>query len=411
MVALLSLPLVASILALSHAIVVDAAAAPATDGAVHTDHVFTGFDKLGRLGLALPAHGVSGHPSGPASAAASRRERRNVELEDRAYNPKVKRATGANYYSALVAIGASYTDNAHSRDGKYADSLRHYYPYDKYSGRYSNGEVAVEYMVKSDISPALKQQKSGVKLIDYAYGGSVVQNGLSGTSASWPAAKDQIVTYLSDLESGRISVGTGRVLHYFNSGINPVSQIWNNAIGQGMSATSISNAKAAITANSKAAAEAMRSINKNSKAVGSMHGVDYLLVGIPQMELVPTFGYQIPSSFSQTQRVQALALIKTLGDQWNAELRSFAASFKSETRANGSRVFYYDLAALWRSLHSSPRTSGITVAPTTTTCYNSSTGGVCGNPQNYLYFDTLHPVTSVHKLMAQKMNALVLGTA
>ncbi|GAA5913072.1 hypothetical protein JCM6882_005554 [Rhodosporidiobolus microsporus] len=399
---------VASILALSHA----ALAEPASDGAVHTDHVFDGFGDLGRLGLALPA--VAGHAgsSGSASSAPVKHRRNVVELEERAVtNPKVKRATGANYYSALVAIGASYTDNAHSRDAKYAGSLRDYYPYNKYGGRYSNGPVAVEYMVQSGISPALKQQKGGVKLIDYAYGGSVVQNGLSGTSASWPAAKDQIASYLSDLDSGKAAVGAGRVLHYFNSGINPVSQIWNNAIGAGMTATAISNAKAAITANSKAAAAAIRTINASSKVVGSIHGADYLIVGIPQMELVPTFGYQIPSSFSSTQRVQALALIKTLGDQWNAEIKAFAASFKTEAARNGGRVYYYDLAALWRSLHSSPRTSGITVAPTTTTCYNSSTGGVCGNPQNYLYFDTLHPVTSVHKLMAQKMNALVLGTA
>jgi hypothetical protein len=59
---------------------------------------------------------------------------------------------------------------------------------------------------------------------------------------------------------------------------------------------------------------------------------------------------------------------------------------------------YFDLAAMWKSLHSSPRGSGITVAPVTTTCYNSVTGAICGNPQNYLYFDSLHPVSSVHKL-------------
>ncbi|GAA5995252.1 uncharacterized protein JCM10292_005057 [Rhodotorula paludigena] len=332
------------------------------------------------------------------------------DLEERAVpNAKFKRAFSANYYSALVAVGASYTDNAHWRDSKYAGSLRDYAPYNKYGGRYSNGPVAVEYMVKSDASPALKQQQGGVKLVDYAYGGSVVENGLSGTGSSWPAAKDQVASYLSDLKAGKAAVGSGRVLHYFNSGINPVTQIWNNALSAGLSSDAIAKAKAGITANIQSYAAAMRSINKDSAAVAKLQGgVDFLLVGIPQMDLVPSIGYQVPGSYSSAKRSQALDLMKTLSNQYNSELKALAAALKSENK-NG-RVFYYDLAALWSSMHSSPKSFGIT-AGASSTCYNSSTGGVCGNPASYLYFDTLHPVTSVHKLMAQKMNALVLGTS
>jgi len=54
-----------------------------------------------------------------------------------------------------------------------------------------------------------------------AYGGSVVKNGLSGTGANSPAAVDQISSYLSDLRSGAFNPGSGRVLHYFNSGTSP----------------------------------------------------------------------------------------------------------------------------------------------------------------------------------------------
>ncbi|GAA5853060.1 hypothetical protein JCM8547_000187 [Rhodosporidiobolus lusitaniae] len=371
-------------------------------GAVHTDHAFEGFGSLGRLGLALEA-------TVPAPSSAKERRRNVVELEERAVsNPKM--AAGQNYYSALVAVGASYTDNAHSRDAAYAGSLRQYWPYNKFDGRYSNGPVAVEYMVgsSSTVSPALKQ-KGAIKLLDYAYGGSVIQNGLSGTGASWPAAKDQIASYLSHLKSGNAAIGAGRVLHYFNSGINPVSQVWNNALSAGMSATAISNAKAAITANVQAMATAIRTINSDNTVYTTIHGADYLIVGIPAMEIVPTVANQIPSTYSTRQRTQALALMKTLSEQFNSELQAFSKTFVVEARKRGGRVYFYDLAALWRSLHSSPRTNGITVSPVSSTCYNSVTGGVCTNSQNYLYFDTLHPVTSVHKLMAQKMNALVLG--
>lgn len=94
-------------------------------------------------------------------------------------------------YSSLVAFGASYTDNAHPRNAEYASSLRNYWPYSKYGGRYQNGPVAVEQMVSSNISPKLKQSTQGIKLFDQAYGGSVIQNGLAGTWSSSPAAQDR----------------------------------------------------------------------------------------------------------------------------------------------------------------------------------------------------------------------------
>ncbi|GAA5968106.1 hypothetical protein JCM21900_000091 [Sporobolomyces salmonicolor] len=330
--------------------------------------------------------------------------RRSVKLSERA----TTKAAGQTFYSALVAIGASYTDNAHARSSQYSSSLRNYYPYNKWGGRYSNGPVAVEYMVDASVSPALKKSPTtAVKLKDYAYGGSVVQNGLTGTSANSPAAKDQIAAYLADLKSGAAAVGNGRVLHYFNSGINSVAQIWTNAVNAGLSSSAIANAQSYITQNTVAYATAIRTINTNNVVYTTVHGADFLLVGIPPLEIVPTFANQLPKSYSTSQRTKALSLLKTLSAQYNSELKAFATSLKSEAR-NG-RVFYYDLATLWYSLNSSPKSYGLTASPITTTCYNSTTGGICTNPSAYLYFDTLHPVTSIHKLMAEKMNALVLG--
>lgn len=60
-------------------------------------------------------------------------------------------------------------------------------------------------------------------------------------------------------------------------------------------------------------------------------------------------------------------------------------------------------------MNSSPSSYGITASPVTTACYNSSTGGVCSNPGNFLYWDTLHPTTSVMKVMASGINKLVAG--
>ncbi|KAK4046241.1 hypothetical protein OIV83_006220 [Microbotryomycetes sp. JL201] len=310
----------------------------------------------------------------------------------------------ANFYSAVVAVGASYTDNAHARDKKYADSLRQYYPFDKYGGRYTNGKVGVEWMVDLSTKPALKQSKSGVALIDYAYGGSVVNNGLAGTWAKSPAANDQAKQYLSDVDAGSIKLGQGRVLHYFNSGINPVAQIWSNALEQKMSYSAVYNAKRNVTANVKDMVNTIRAIATNSKLNSQIRGVDTLIVGIPPLETVPTYTYQLPKNLSQVDRKKALAVLGQLASQYNDALAAFAAELKSQT---SGRVFFYDMAKLWRSMTTTPSKYGL--KQTLDACYNSTTGKVCSNPEEYLYFDTLHPTTKVMKIMAQEMNGLVLG--
>lgn len=50
----------------------------------------------------------------------------------------------------------------------------------------------------------------------------------------------------------------------FPLGINPLTQIWTNAIGAGMSASAVTKAEQEVTANVNAIATQMRSINTNS---------------------------------------------------------------------------------------------------------------------------------------------------
>ena len=123
-------------------------------------------------------------------------------------------------------------------------------------------------------------------------------------------------------------------------------QIWNNAVGQGLSSGAVANAKSAITANTKAYAAALRSISTSSAVKAKTNGVDFLVVGIPPLEIVPTTAYQVPSGYSTAKRAQALALMKTLATQFNDELRTFASALSSENK-NG-KAFFYDLSSLVR---------------------------------------------------------------
>lgn len=100
-----------------------------------------------------------------------------------------------------------------------------------------------------------------------------------------------------------------------------------------------------------------------------------------------------------------LAFLAQLVAQFNIGLNTFSTKFKAEVTTG--HVSFFDLATLWRSFQSSPKTYGITASPVTKPCYNSTTGSLCTNPSAYLFYDTLHPVTTIHKAIAGKINALV----
>jgi hypothetical protein len=93
-----------------------------------------------------------------------------------------------------------------------------------------------------------------------------------------------VANYLADLKGGSINVGSGRVLHYFNTGasalfricilagptispcagINPVMAIFNNMLRAGSSAQAVSYAQTAVANNANALIKAIRSINTDS---------------------------------------------------------------------------------------------------------------------------------------------------
>ncbi|SGY77073.1 BQ5605_C005g03550 [Microbotryum silenes-dioicae] len=372
----------------------------------------------------LAAPTPSGSPN-TASSAAVPPEYRNPRSRR-----VQKRDTSMEGYSALVAFGASFTDNAHARAAKYLASIRNFAPY--INGRYSNGPVEVEYMVDPTVSPAMPVAAgvTKVKLIDCecaissprgcleadkylkiipleshkdAFGGSVILNGLAGTegTASAPGIVTQMSMYLSDLKTKTGNVGSGRVLHYFNSGINPVEQIWYRSIRNGLSTSATQAARISLTLSVNTYITGIVKLINDPTLVSEVVTADYMVVGIPPLDTVPSFRFLVPSRFSNSDRQQALAQLSVLSQMYNFALQTLVVQLRAAAGPI-SRVWYYDLTALWQEMYKSPGSYGITVSPVTTPCY--SKGKLCANPKSFLYFDTLHPVTSVHRMMAQNMN-------
>lgn len=115
--------------------------------------------------LRLQERGIqlSNHTDLAVNALPDRLEQRGIQL---------------SYYTGLVVFGASYngpfsytdcpfcwalnltrerSDNAHPRAAQYANTLRQYFPYSNYGGRYCNGPVAVEQAVTLNILPGTLQ--------------------------------------------------------------------------------------------------------------------------------------------------------------------------------------------------------------------------------------------------------------
>jgi hypothetical protein len=111
-----------------------------------------------------------------------------------------------------------------------------------------------------------------------------------------------------------------------------------------MSPSAISKAQAAVTANTQALASQARSINSDGNVATRINGADFLIVGIPQLDLVPAQQALAPSTSSPTERSQALSLLRSLSDQYNNELEAFVAAFQSEV--DGGTALWFDLAAL-----------------------------------------------------------------
>ncbi|SCZ97150.1 BZ3500_MvSof-1268-A1-R1_Chr4-2g07024 [Microbotryum saponariae] len=365
-------------------------------------------------------------------------------------------------YSAVIAFGASYmgessassevqptpcstiprraisrmghrftlTDNAHKRSKKYATSFRDQqeYPFSD-QGRYTNGPVAVEYMVKPSTNPALRPfQIEPPVLFDFAYGGSVIKNNLTGTAGphnipdlgrevrcssrsrrfrgkELTGPLRQIKQYLEQLDDEVIDPGRGRVLHVIHTGTNPISQMWLHAL-----TANITHAKTRRSIGKQVTqmAKYIRYLATHDSLRDNVVVDDYLIVGVPPLSIVPNLYFNYIAAFpnhTAAQRDAALEYAGELVDLFNVELEAFTSNLKAYVKP-GSRVLYYDLANLFKTIYRFPRAYGIT-HPVTQACWNSSTRVLCKDPEHHLYIDTLHPTTSAHKIWASRMNRLV----
>lgn len=233
-----------------------------------------------------------------------------------------------------------------------------------YKGHFSNYKIWIEYL--ADILNIPENS-----LIDYAFGGAKVI--YDGEGFPSPSLKDQIETYLS-----------------FNDFIDPSALyvVWGGSNDI---------------------------INHNFHAdnMDKMHNIIYVLQ--TEIEKLITRGakyFIIPSVADLGKNPQTWNLHDPNISYNNSEkskiynqlLREMI--FNLEQKYSQIKIISFDILPLLNSALSNPQKFGFNVVykpcnPYWVTSYGDE---ICNNPDDYIFFDELHPTTKIHRLFAEKIS-------
>lgn len=214
-----------------------------------------------------------------------------------------------------------------------------------FRGRYSNGPVWVEYF-------AQKLGLSSNPNTNFAYGGAT-------TSSS----KQMPLGLLAQIEHFTAS----------NTSADPNALyiIWagtNDYLGGATNPTvPIKNLTMAV---------------KSLSAVGAKN---ILVINLPDLGKLP-----------ETRNSRRADLLNNLTEQHNSSLTISLNSLRQQLNSQ-INITYYDVNSLFNQILNNPKKFGFT--DVTTPCLSQVS--LCGQPNEYLFWDSIHPTTAAHKLLAE----------
>jgi len=258
-------------------------------------------------------------------------------------------AAGATGYDGIVAFGDSLSDNGNIF--ALTSGAEPAAPY--WNGRFSNGPTAVEDM-------ALTMH---LGLTDYAFGGA--QTGLTniaGTALNGTGVQGQVLMYAA----GHSSVADPKSLYFLWAGPN------NFLAGTNM--TDPNTAPSAVT-----------DIVNDVTALYTMGARHFFVPTMPNLGLTPLAAGQ-GSSFQQLAQAQSVL--------FDALLTNAMGTFS--TTHSGAQVTVFDTLTFMDAAITQLASAGVNV---TTPCLDASTNTACANPNQSLFWDSLHPTEVGHALL------------
>jgi phospholipase/lecithinase/hemolysin len=250
-------------------------------------------------------------------------------------------------YSSVIVYGDSLSDNGNLFAAtSQIPAIGGYPPAPYYMGRFSNGPVAVEQLAA----------KLGVPLIDFAFGGATtgVGNQLDGGTQTSLGAFNVpgMLTELAAFPPPAALTSTALFVVWGGANDYELNEPVNVAIGD------------------------IDAIVNALRAAGATH---ILVPGLPDLGLTPEFlGNPTATAFSET---------------FNQGLQA--------TLPPG--VTYFDTFGLLNSIEANPGAYGIT--NTTGSCLTATS--LCTDPSQFIFFDDIHPTTTLDAIVAQQFDAAV----
>ena len=252
-------------------------------------------------------------------------------------------------FDTVVVFGDSLSDNGnlYTASGNIQPD-----PTEYWQGRFSNNEVWVEYLADAVLLNAT--------LVDNAWGGA-----LTGTAAMPMGMNAQVTQY-----TGSATLGA-----------NTLFVIWIGA-----------NDLMAITDPADASAVIAAAIANISTALNDLatFGAEYILIlNLPDIGATP--------GYSGTANAAAATLA---AQTFNTSLATTVSTFK--TANPDITVYDLDIYTLFNALIADPAAYGFTNS--TAVSPNFAVANTWDNSAGYVFWDTIHPTTEAHEVIAEQAN-------
>lgn len=267
-------------------------------------------------------------------------------------------AASAQTYNRLVVFGDSLSDNGnlYAATGNTQPTSPPYF-----QGRFSNGPVFTELLGFNAGRFAAGAPVSGS--INLAFGGAV-----TGTAGLPLGMRSQLLAY------------TGSGGTFGSNDLVSVLGGANNIFQNLAAAGATSNPQGAIAPISLAAAS---DINFIVNSVATAGAGTVLVANLPKLSLTPQF-----------RGTPAAPLADFAVTTFNGSLST--QLFATAAARPGTNIILMDIFKIGDTIAGNPERFGVTNV--TAPCFNGVT--VCSNPDDYFYFDGVHPTAAGHRVLA-----------
>jgi len=274
-------------------------------------------------------------------------------------------------FSQVISIGDSLSDNGNTDD----ETLGFFPGANYFDGRFSNGQVWNE-LLALELELPLLQPSSGSGS-NYAFGGAYtsfddVYTFLVIFEFTIPSAISQIYDYLANVSN----TADADALYTVTIGGNDILDA-GNVLSAFANQAEIDSAKQELRNIAGSLLIPLQQLLSNIDSNGS---AKLLLLNAPNVGVAPR------AIIDGKQ-----AIFEQLSQAYNQGLQDVV------TALNDPRIITVDFYSLTTQIVANPSDYGL--SNVAEQCYDSNTGSICSNPDDYLFWDDIHPTTIGHTLL------------